>query len=72
MVLSKKIDHNIFKSIFGTGYSVGISLHVGAIKKYMQQNSSIELAFISRQTGISGGIQSHMITAMHIYPIFEI
>ena len=44
----KKIDHNIFRSIFGTGYSFGISLRVGAFKKYMQQNSSIELTFISR------------------------
>ena len=44
----KKIDHNIFRSIFGTGYSIGISLHVGAFKKDMQQNSSIELTFISR------------------------
>ena len=43
----KKINHNIFRSIFGTGYSTGISLHV-AFKKDMQQNSSIELTFISR------------------------
>ena len=43
MVLSIKIDHNIFRSIFGTEYSIGISLHVGAFKKDMQQNSSIEL-----------------------------
>ena len=44
----KKIDHNIFRSIFGTGYSIGISLHVSTFKKDMQQNSSIELTFISR------------------------
>ena len=44
----KKIDHNIFGSIFGTGYSIGISLHVGAFKKDMQQNFSMELTFISR------------------------
>ena len=37
----KKIDHNIFRSIFGTRYSIGISLHVGAFKKDIQQNSSI-------------------------------
>ena len=42
----KKIDRNIFRSIFGTGYSIGISLHVGIFKKDMQQNSSIELTFI--------------------------
>ena len=45
---SKKVDHNIFRSIFGTGYFIGISLHGGAFKKDMQQNSSIELTFISR------------------------
>ena len=44
----KKIDHNIFRRIFGTGYSTGISLHAGAFKKDMQQNSPIELTFISR------------------------
>ena len=44
----KKIDRNIFRSIFGTGYSIGILLHVGAFKKDMQQISSIELTFISR------------------------
>ena len=33
MVLSKKIDHNIFRSIFGSGYSIGIPLHPGAFKK---------------------------------------
>ena len=43
----KKID-NIFRIIFRTGYSTGISLHAGAFKKEMQRNSSIELAFISR------------------------
>ena len=48
MVLSKKMDHNIFGSISGTGYSSWISLHAGAFKKDMQQNSSIELTFISR------------------------
>ena len=37
-----------FRSIFETGYSIGISLQVGAFKKDMQQNSSIELTFISR------------------------
>ena len=26
----KKIDHNTFRSIFGTGCFIGISLHVGA------------------------------------------
>ena len=72
MALSKKIDHNIFRSISGLGYSVGISLHAGAFKKDMQQNSSIELTFISRLIAIFGVIQSHMITAMHIYPIFKI
>ena len=44
----KKIDRNIFRSIFGTEYSIGISLHVGAFKKGMQQNPSVELTFISR------------------------
>ena len=48
IVLWKKTDHNIFRSIFGTGYFIGISLHCGAFKKDMQQNSSIELTFISR------------------------
>ena len=67
----KKIDHNIFRSIFGTGYFIGISLHVGAFKK-MQQNCSIELTFISREIGIFGGIQPRMITTLHIYPIFKI
>ena len=38
----EKIDHNIFRSIFG------ISLHVRAFKKDMQQNTSIELTFTSR------------------------
>ena len=34
MVLSrKKIDHNIFRNIFGRGHSIGILLHVGAFKK---------------------------------------
>ena len=42
----KKKDRNIFRSIFGTGYSIGISLHVGAFEKDMQQNSSTELTFI--------------------------
>ena len=67
----KKVDHNIFRSIFGTGYFIGISLHVGAFKK-MQQNCSIELTFISREIGIFGGIQPRMITTLHIYPIFKI
>ena len=31
---SKKVDHNIFRSIFGTGYFIGISLHVGVSKRY--------------------------------------
>ena len=44
----EKIDHNIFRSIFETGYSIGISLNVGAFKKDIQQNTSIELTFISR------------------------
>ena len=44
----KKIDQNTFRSIFGTGYSIGISLHLGAFKKDMQQNSSIKLTFTSR------------------------
>ena len=44
----EKIGHNVFRSIFGTGYSTVISLHVGAFKKDIQQNSSIELTFISR------------------------
>ena len=35
MVLSKKIDHNIFRSIVGTEYSIRISLHVGAFKDDM-------------------------------------
>ena len=30
----KKVDHNIFRSIFGTGYFIGISLHVGVSKRY--------------------------------------
>ena len=72
MVLSKIIDHNTFMSIFGTGYSIGISLRIGAFKKDMQQNSSINLTFVSRYIGIFRGIQSHMITAMDIYPIFKI
>ena len=25
----KKIDHNIFRNIFGIGYPIGISLHIG-------------------------------------------
>ena len=37
----KKIDHNIFRSIFGTGYSIGIWLHVGAFKKDMQETPSL-------------------------------
>ena len=45
---TKKKKSEYFISIFGTWYSIGISLHVGAFKKDMQQNSSIELAFISR------------------------
>ena len=44
----KKIDHNIFRSIFGTAYFIGISLHVGVFKKDTQQNFSIELTFLSR------------------------
>ena len=32
--IEKKIDHNIFRSIFGTGYFIGISLHVGVSKRY--------------------------------------
>ena len=72
MVLSKKINHNIFRSIFGLGYSIGISLYAGAFKKDMQQKFSIELTFISRLIGILGVIQSHMITAIHVYPRFKI
>ena len=37
----KKKNHNIFTSIFGTGYFMGISFNVGAFKKNMQQNPSI-------------------------------
>ena len=44
----EKKDHNLFRSIFRTGYSNGISLLVGAFKKDIQQNSSIELTIISR------------------------
>ena len=43
----EKIDHNIFRSTFGTGYSIGISLPVGAFTKDMHQNSSIKLTFVS-------------------------
>ena len=44
----KKIDQNIFRSMFRTGYSIGVSFHVGVFKKDIQQNSSIELTCISR------------------------
>ena len=44
----EKIDHNIFRSIFEIEYSIGISLNVGAFKKDIHQNTSIELTFISR------------------------
>ena len=51
MVLSQKknkIDYTSFSSIFGTEYSHGTLLHVGAFKKDIHQDSSIELTFISR------------------------
>ena len=44
----KKKKITIFLGAYLGGYSIIISLYVGAFKKDMQKNSSIELTFISR------------------------
>ena len=44
----KKKNITIFLGAYLGGYSIIISLYVGAFKKDMQKNSSIELTFISR------------------------
>ena len=46
--IQKKKKITIFLGAYLGGYSIIISLYVGASKKNMQQNSSIELTFISR------------------------
>ena len=45
---NKKKKITIFLGAYLGGYSIIISLYVGAFKKDMQKNSSIELTFISR------------------------
>ena len=44
----KKKKITIFLGAYLGGYSIIILLYVGAFKKDMQKNSSIELTFISR------------------------
>ena len=44
----KKKKITIFLGAYLGGYSIIISLYVGAFKKDMQKNSSIELTFLSR------------------------
>ena len=53
MVLSKKLDHIFLGAYLEQDIPLvyleqDIPLHVGAFKKHMQQNSSIELTFMLR------------------------